>query len=160
MSKIALSVGSFFLGIFIAALFFSGIQISTVAHPAFASDLISFGGAPTVPPLNLRPATHMTFENLSGAPVALDGLNCEDCTFKNVVFGYSGGEYRLQHCTVSGPRVIVFSGAALNTVRAMIQWGLIQSTPVEAPLPKAPNIKIENTTPLTNAEVSWISFRQ
>ena len=25
----------------------------------------------------------------------LDGLNCEECTFTNIIFEYSGGAYRL-----------------------------------------------------------------
>lgn len=38
-----------------------------------------------------------TFE---GVPVELDGNEFENCTFRNVLFGYSGGDLKMTDCNI------------------------------------------------------------
>ena len=84
-----------------------------------AADLRGVGSAgpePVVPPLGGHRVVGQTFTRVTQR---LDGFECYDCIFHDVVFDYAGGAYRLQNCKFEGSMVFRFTGAAANTVRML-----------------------------------------
>jgi hypothetical protein len=92
-------------------------------------------------------------EIFDGVPVELDNNVFENCTFRNVVFGYSGGDLKMENCNIES-----FSfrfGGALGTglfalyqlfeTEGMLQIirGFTQPVPGEVEL-------IEDEAPTTN----------
>ena len=49
----------------------------------------------------------------------LDGLRCNNCSFKNLTLLYSGGPYELKNATFGGPIAVEFHGAAENGLFAV-----------------------------------------
>ncbi len=121
MSKVTTALVSFALGVATAFFALSGSHTSTVAQPVFTQGgpLKLEGWEPIVKPLSGNVFTQSSF----GGPglLTFDGLECVDCSFKDVIFEYSGGPIRLVNPKISGPIRIKLNGAAANTV-SVIQF--------------------------------------
>lgn len=162
MSKIALAVGSFLLGVCsVLALNLSGIQTSPVPQMPKRPDLpkvpetfppnpmgkeaeaIGIGDfSPVIPGLaDLAPKG----EHLTAARQRLDGLRCIGCTFNGVTFEYAGGATNLVNAKFTGPVRIELSGAAANTVAvvAFLQMAARGKKPT-MPNPNVPMVKTAN----------------
>jgi hypothetical protein len=130
----------------------------TFAHSSHAApegrSIIDVGDVvPEVSPLLTLPQRHVALKN---GTQRLDGLNCEQCVFKNVTFQYGGGPYRLDECKFEpGTITVVFIGAAANAVGFLplaesIAAGISPSGPNPLPPPKKYNIN-------TPTVISWSS---
>jgi len=124
MRIIAVSVGSFVVGACVGTLFLSGLHTSTVVQSVCAAELFIGGGKyepPVVNPLDTATAwKDVHFDNTNRGAVTLDGINCKHCTFDNALFEYRGGLIYCPDCQFTSPkRTIVFSGAALNTLKLL-----------------------------------------
>ena len=107
---------------------------------------------PIVPSLSSITERGITLRN---AVQPLDGLNCENCTFENVTFEYSGGAYRLVGCTFHGTIRVGFKGAAANTLALL---AIVEATrapkPPSGPSPGPTPRSFTASTPIT---ADWIS---
>src|SRR5262249_59137749 len=112
----------------------------------------SAGPEPVVPPLRGNRVVGQTF---AGVTQRLDGFECYDCIFKDVVFDYAGGAYHLQNCRFEGSMVFRVTGAAANTVRLLdIGQDFAASKPPSGPTsPPAPrSVRLPN--PVTGDFIS------
>jgi len=112
---------------------------------------VAFPGAiPVVPPLT----NALSNFALKGVIQPLDGLDCTDCQFTDVVFEYSGGAFKMQRFKAAGSISLVLKGAAFNTVMAVrLLEALRQTMPKPTPPPRMLKAQIEQT-----ATVDWISL--
>ena len=153
MSKIALALGSMVLGAIISFGFGGmGSQTSAIAQLPSGPRGFVFGGVePEVPPIKAQISNSV----ISGGIQSLDGINCVNCSFENVVIEYAGGSYRLVNVRFSGKTTFVFKGAALNALnmKALVD-SLLQPkqspTPFNKPIPRI----VEMTTPILT---TWLS---
>jgi len=107
---------------------------------------------PQVPPL---PTLAMKKALFRGMVQALDGLNCEGCTFENVTLEYAGGPYRLVGCTFQGTTRVVFKAAAMNVVTVLALMNeMAASQPSSGPNVTLPPRAFVNETPV---KADWIS---
>jgi hypothetical protein len=138
MSKVTLALGSFIVGA--CAMFFIslGNQASTLEQPSFAQvSALGTNGAPVVPPL-IPQVKGLTIEGGS-IPQMLDGLDCKECTFKDVTLTYAGGAYNFDHCNFSGTTRVVLSGAAANTMAILpLLQAITRGVPPKPPTPQKP----------------------
>ena len=74
----------------------------------------------------------------------LDGLDCTNCTFKDVTLEYAGGNFNLVNATFSGRTRLMLKGAAANTASAVSMLAAIGSGNVSAP--PAPNQPVVKST--------------
>lgn len=150
MRTIALSFGSLIIGLFL------GLGI----HTSIWAQSIGGGGSmlgtqqwiPTVPPL--RSDITQAGLKMSNGDQILDGLNCDECTFENVNFVYSGGEFHCKDCTFSGTINFDLRGAAKNTLVALELAKAIAASrvpPVPTPVPP------QDFTAKTPIKATWTS---
>lgn len=124
MRNIPLALGSFIVGACCAFIVSSGIHTSTSAQAAIGAPP---DAVPKVVPLNTTNV--VKFDVFKGSAQQLDGLNCEDCLFKDAQIRYGGGAYRLKNSKAVGTVTIVLSGAALNTWVFLHQIGAFPPPP-------------------------------
>ena len=106
---------------------------------------------PVVPPLQHNDFARGRF---FGVTQQLDGMECKECIFKDVVLEYSGGAYTLENCSFSGTIRVVLKGASANTVVILpLLEALGSGKPPVAPIPKRP---VDRLTTAKN--VMTISF--
>jgi hypothetical protein len=75
------------------------------------------GVVPTVASIDVMPRYDgFTFEDKR---LELDGLDCVNCVFKNVVLTYGGGPFNLSNVTFSGTTRIELTGAAANGLKIL-----------------------------------------
>lgn len=86
------------------------------------------GAEPVIAPSTNRVASDSTLAN--GIHV-LDGLECLNCIFENVVLTYAGGNFKLVKPQFKGNVSIEFKGAALNGIALFKR--LNSSVPTESP---------------------------
>ncbi|SRR5712692_3366964 len=80
-----------------------------------------------------------TFEDVTQS---LDGLDCTNCTFKDVSFEYAGGAYNLINCSFSGGTRVVLKGTAANTLSILpLLQAITSGHPPEPPKPQTPMLK-------------------
>lgn len=125
----------------ISALFFiasSGMPIITEAQEG----VMVTGAEPVVPRMGVK----LKSVTIAGFTQPLDGVDCEECTFKNLVLTYSGGSFRLVKPRFENVS-IELKGAAKNTVALLDFIRVITSPPPpkQLPDPKAnPMVPIKN----------------
>jgi hypothetical protein len=131
MTKVALALGSFIVGVCCASLVFAVSQASARAQLPVA---IAGGNTePVVPPLSL----HLSNFSLSGGFVQpLDGIDCDGCLLSVARLSYAGGAYRLKNTRIPNGIPIELKGAALNTVNLLRQLGAFSNS--QQPLPSSP----------------------
>jgi len=122
MRMIALALGSFVLGALSGPLLLSGIHTSIEPQSAAAANMFLGNrkyALPVVNPIDPQFAIKgLTSGANEGGIFQLDGLNCEQCTFGDATFEYSGGAFNCVDCRFTAPeKNITLSGAALNTLR-------------------------------------------
>lgn len=146
-----LSVGSFVFGVALSLMLF-GSHTSTLLQPRSSwADAIKIEGAePVVPPLI------GVFEDfgISGGQQALDGFNCKNCRFHNVMLTYSGGAFRLVNASFSGTTRLTFKGAAANTITAL---ALVQAIEYGKPKLVESPATIKTVTAKQPLTMDWIS---
>jgi len=145
MSRIMLALGSFVLGAFCSSLL--GSQTSMIVHRGFAftqtnsspptAFKIGTGAVPTVPPLS-PPLTDDIFADNQGE-TRLDSLNCVRCSFSNIDFVYGGGLFLCDGCKIGKAKLVRLDGAALNTFRTLVLFGVIQLPGMPKQQPVNPN---------------------
>jgi hypothetical protein len=91
-----------------------------------------------------------TFENV---PVELDNNVFENCTFRNVLFGYSGGDLKMKNCNIESFS-FRFGGALGTGLFALYQLfgteGMLQIIRgFTQPVPGAVELR-EDEEPMTN----------
>jgi len=97
---------------------------------------------------------HVSSFSVRGFVQPLDGLDCENCEFQNVVFTYGGGLFECRNCTVSSGG-LVLKGAALNTYRTLQFFGVIPTPPpADNSNPNAPKIKTAKLE--APQKVTWV----
>jgi hypothetical protein len=80
-----------------------------------------------------------TFEDVEQR---LDGLDCTNCTFKDVTLDYEGGIFNLVNASFSGRIRLVLKGTAANTASAVSMLAAIGSgNRATLPAPNQPVIK-------------------
>ena len=102
---------------------------------------VSLGGAePLLRPLEMFPKVEdFTFEDVDQR---LDGLDCTNCTFKDVTLDYEGGNFNLVNASFSGRIRLVLKGTAANTASAVSMLAAIGSgNRATLPGPNQPVIK-------------------
>jgi len=113
MSRVTVALGSFVVGA-LSMFVCLGNQTSIVAQPAVPQrGIVAEGAEPIVPPLRGIVVSASSFGNLTQP---LDGLDLENCEFRNVTLEYSGGAFRLRNASFSGPIRVQLKGAAANTL--------------------------------------------
>jgi hypothetical protein len=137
MSKGSIGIAAFVLGFFCSALF----SLPQSEHTSSSSRLIqnwpdkhtirfegggmTGGGMGMIDPAQLGAIPF--FNSLNHMPVfkkfafvssrqPLDGLNCEECEFKDAKLRYEGGVVNLQGSTFTGTTELQLEGAAANTI--------------------------------------------
>lgn len=76
----------------------------------------------------------------------LDGLKCTNCSFKDLTFLYSGGEYQLKDATFSGVIQIELHGAAENALFLKSSLSSSEANPRERITFAAPKtLSLQNT---------------
>ena len=108
---------------------------------------VSTSSIPVVPPLRGNPVVGQIF---AGVTQRLDGFECSECIFKDVIFEYAGGAYKLHNCTFEGSISFRVTGAAANTVRMLaiardFAASLPPSDPTSPPAPRMVPIPIPVT---------------
>jgi hypothetical protein len=120
MSKLLLVLVSFIVGAVISAAVIefsknnSNIgEQSLIESEAIAESrgIVIEGAEPVVPPIGVE-VKDSSFEKLIQP---LDGMNCTNCSFKDIVLEYSGGSFKLVNASFSGSLKVNFKGAAANT---------------------------------------------
>ncbi len=150
MSKVTIALGSFIVGALCASLTLSLIQTSTRVQasqqsplaPALPPSTISMPAAiPVVPPIQYFGHS----STIGGTVQQLDGFACDGCTVTVRVLTYGGGAFNFSNTNVPAGVPIVFTGAALNTLRLLQITGAIPPppTPTPIPLPGGPIIKAQ-----------------
>lgn len=145
MSKVTVALGSFVIGACFAL--FVGRYTSTIVQPVFAQVTVR-GAEPIIPPL-------IDVKNKGGKvsdeAQQLDGLDCEDCSYNNVKFVYSGGAVNLVNPHLSGKTSLELRGAAANgQVMAAYLAALAGGKPPRPVMPNAPVLKTTTlSTPMT-----------
>ena len=82
-----------------------------------------------------------------GAPnQILDGMICDECTFKDSKLVYGGGAFALKNVSFSGETRVEFTGAAANTL-TMLRF-LKAMKAGQRPQPVNPNVPIVETAQL------------
>jgi len=171
MSRITLVLGSLIVGVVLGALFFGNYTV-TLAQPlavaggpqnpppisggtidcAGVPGCVSLGlhSEPTIPGL-ARPVADMGFVH---GTQPLDGLDCNNCAFKDETIRYSGGAVRLIGPKFEGEIKIELSGAAANTLSLMPMFAAIAAgQKPEPPNPNRPVLKtVSIKTPITVRE--------
>ena len=160
MSKVISSLVSFVAGCLLATalfhpkLFASSGQTQPNAQPQISvidgmaagrgSNLVHVAGAePQVLPVRVL-VRHGVAD---GAPnQILDGLICDECTFKDSKFVYAGGAFSLKNVSFSGETSIEFTGAAANTL-VMLRF-LDAMKAGQRPQPVNPKVPIVETAQL------------
>ncbi len=160
MSKTTIALGSSIIGLSIMLTFlwpFLGNHTSTRAQspsprPSSGTRFVDAPGlAPSVPPLGIA----VTDVGLKGVAQQLDGLNCEKCTFTDVVFEYAGGNFRCVDCTFTGSTRLILKGAAANTAVMLRLFQSLNTPPAPKgtiPVPQPRVIPIDNSV-----QADWIS---
>src|SRR6266849_2766787 len=118
MRNVTLALGSFVLGAMCISLVENRTSISAQEY----SSIHIAGAAPVVPPI-FADASNSIFAN--GKPYEVDGLKCENCTFRDAIFRYGGGSYDLVGAKTSLPLKIELTGAAWNTAQFLSLFGLL-----------------------------------
>jgi len=97
------------------------------------------GGEPIFRPTNMLPRVEdYVFEDVTQK---LDGLDCTNCTFKDVTLEYEGGIFNLTNATFSGRTRLILKGAAANAFSAGSMFAAIGSGGGSASAPDRPVIK-------------------
>jgi hypothetical protein len=153
MVKIALLFVSFVSFVVGASIGFpSGIHMSAMVQSVSAADIM-WGeyDPPVVTPLDPKLARKGTRVGGNVGSMRLDGINCLDCVFADSTFEYGGGAINCPNCQFpSKEKTIVFTGAALNTVRLLQYFQSVNAAPQLPPWLKEENPKIEiKLTPQT-----------
>jgi hypothetical protein len=119
MSKIAIAVGSFIIGVCVA------FAASSLLHASPQAQRLEIVGAePVVPPLN----ANFVGGTFSGPAQPLDGFSCQGCNIIAPVLTYAGGAFRCENCAIHSSE-LQFKGAALNTVAILKLVGAIKGSP-------------------------------
>jgi hypothetical protein len=107
------------------------------------------GAEPIIAPSTKRVAADST---LAGGTHVLDGLECLNCVFENVVLTYAGGNFKLVNPQFKGKVSIEFKGAALNGIALFDKLNL--SVTGQSPKfdPKA-NPRVPVAATLTNTDL-------
>jgi hypothetical protein len=179
MSKTGIAIGAFALGLFCSVLFSApqaehkGSSVPQIHWPDFHTNVITGGsgtGANSVMSLEGIGAVPF-FNSLDHMPVmrdfrfissgqTLDGLNCENCEFKDARLRYGGGVLSLKGSTFSGTTELQLEGAAANTIavleflKAIPGGRLTYKLPINKPItrkfassPKPSIVKLPTPTP-------------
>lgn len=157
MSKMIIIASSFTAGFLCSAVLFAVGQASLqrptqVGSPNVRAPETPYS-MPHVPPLLGITVSNSVFDN---GPQFLDGLNCEDCEFKDASLYYGGGSFQLKNIKVSGATRLTLVGAAANT-EALLNFfhGLEDG---EVPPASKPGLPIKRTTvakkPMTKLDFS------
>jgi hypothetical protein len=155
MTKVALALGSFALGVALGSLSF-GSHTVTLLQPLFAQTaLVLDDKEPTIPPLGAP----MLRSSFTGATQALDGINCTGCTIEAAAMSYAGGAFKCSPCTLK-PQIVQLKGAALNTVIFLRDIGAFGATPPRGkPFdPSAPHVDIASDK--RNVQLELVSASQ
>jgi hypothetical protein len=146
MNKTALALGSFIVGATFGSFALSLIQTSTLVlasqqPPALPPSVINMPAAiPVVPPLQFFGHASMVGGNVQ----QLDGFSCDGCTITVRVLTYGGGAFNFPNAKIPTGVPIVFTGAALNTLKLLQITGAIPAPkPRTVPLPGGPIIKAD-----------------
>lgn len=112
------------------------------------------GGEPLFRPTNLLPRVEdYVFEDVTQK---LDGLDCTNCTFKDVTLEYEGGTFNLTNATFSGRVRVVLKGAAANAFSTASMLAAIGSGGGgTSPAPNQPVLKA--TIARQPAKIDWNS---
>jgi hypothetical protein len=152
MSKTAIALVSFALGVATAFVALSGSHTSILAQapptqptqpqaPPSIPNIVGGNGEPTVPPI----AQHFTDFGLAvpGMPFGVDGTECVRCVFNGQAFRYGGGNFQFTDFKFSGPVRVELIGAARNTVIFLqfVQALEAGQTPPKPTFPNAPIIR-------------------
>ena len=130
MSKIALALGSFIIGICCTLAVISVTQ-AVAQDQSLKNEAVNIVGAePTVPPLS----SHMKGGKLGGVSQTLDGIDCDGCTIEVNTITYGGGAFSCKNCVIHLAKLNL-TGAAWNTYNALRFFGIIP-TPKPAPNPQ------------------------
>jgi hypothetical protein len=137
MSKAAIAIGAFIIGLFCSASFSApqsehqGASRPTLNWPDWHGVVFTDGRANNIvggKPVNLEATWAVPFFNtldhmpvfkrfaISNSTQSLDGMNCEDCQFESASLRYGGGVVNLKGSTFSGTTELQLEGAAANTV--------------------------------------------
>jgi len=154
MSKVALALGSFIIGacstlLLLGGQSFGGQTPTTVqGRSTFKGGGVRHsnrgvgleGSEPTFQSFLAFPKfDDFTFEDVTQS---LDGLDCTNCTFKDVSFEYAGGAYNLINCSFSGGTRVVLKGTAANTLSILpLLQAITSGHPPEPPKPQTPMLK-------------------
>ncbi len=114
MSKVALALGSFALGVVTTFFVLSGGHTFASTQQPSHEIGIGGGGVPVVPPIS----QHYKDFGVSGSILAfnVDGAECIRCVFNGPVLRYNGGNFQFTDFSFSGPVRVEFGGAAKNTL--------------------------------------------
>ncbi len=148
MSKIAIAVGSFIVGVCVA------FAASSLLHASPQPQHLEIVGAePVVPPLNAK----FVGGTFSGPTQPLDGFSCEGCNIIAPVLTYAGGAFRCENCAIHSSE-LQFKGAALNTVTILKLVGAIKG-PLPGNPAKPQNSLMEAKMDINiKQNVTWVSL--